>query len=216
MTDGTRILRTAGIPLIIGFIFLFAMPKMCATAVIVSKERPEAKPRASGGLHIESTQKPLKPVEYPAGLDAERVRYLIETDSHFATPFMGRVAKTPPVEVLPSDQLLINALQKLGYVETGADNAIALSRDGLLHLDGLVDDGTAWNFLIAKREFGSVKSIETAGENLAIQFTWQWQPTSAGKELIPQPRVHGAKAELTSRTGRWTLLQISDLDDDLR
>ncbi|MEA2162902.1 MAG: hypothetical protein QOK37_1029 [Thermoanaerobaculia bacterium] len=213
MTDGTRILRTAGIPLIIGFIVLFAMPKMCVKAVIVSKERQEAKPRASGGLHIESSQKPL---DYPSGLDADRVQYLIETDSHFEAPSMGRVSKTPPAEALPSDQPLISALQRLGYVETGPDGAVAISREGLLHLDGLVDDGSAWNFLIAKRVFRSVKSIENAGEHTAIRFTWQWQPTSAGAELIPKPRVNGAKAELTNVTGRWTLGQISDLDDDLQ
>ena len=79
MTDETRILRTVGIPIVIAIMLLFVVPKMCVKAVVVAKARQEKAARESG-LHIESTQ---KPATYPAGLDADRVRYLVEIDNRF-------------------------------------------------------------------------------------------------------------------------------------
>jgi hypothetical protein len=212
MTDGTRILRTAGIPLVIAFILLFIMPKMCAKAVLVSKAPQETAERATGGLHIESSQ---KPVTYPAGLDAERVRYVVEVDSRFATPYVMRMLKASPIERTPVERRIIPALQKLGYAELGADGTLALTRDGMLHLDGLVDDGASLTFPLAKRQFSSVTSIETDGGSARAGFSWQWQPTATGAELMPSPRRHDAKAELTNATGRWTLSQVADLDNEL-
>jgi hypothetical protein len=212
MTDETRILRTVGIPIVIAFILLFIMPKMCVKAVLVSKARQETAERAAGGLHIESSQ---KPVTYPAGLDPERVRYLVEIDSRFAALYVVRVLKAPPVERTPVEQRIIPALQKLGYAELGTDGTLTLTRDGMLHLDGLVDDGASWSFPVAKRQFRSVTSIDTDGGNPRAGFAWQWQPTATGAELLPSPKRHDAKAELTNATGRWTLSQIDELDGDL-
>src|SRR5206468_10116029 len=67
MTDETRILRTVGIPLVIGIVLLVMVPKMCVKAVQVSKARQEKAAAREPGFHIESTQ---KPVSYPSGLDA--------------------------------------------------------------------------------------------------------------------------------------------------
>jgi hypothetical protein len=211
MTDGTRIIRTAGIPLVIALVMLFVVPKMCSKALPILKQRQEQPARAPGGLHIESSQ---KPVAYPAGLDAERVRYLVEIDPQFSTPYMGQLRKAAPM-LLPIELLLLAALQKLGYAELGADNTITLTRDGLLHLDGLVDDGTSWTFPVAKREFRSVTTIDTSAENARVGFAWQWQPTAVGAQLIASPKRHEAKAELTNATGRWTLVRIGELDGEL-
>jgi hypothetical protein len=211
MTDETRILRTVGIPLVIAVVMLFVMPKMCSKALPILKQRQEQTARATGGLHIESSQ---KPVAYPAGLNAERVRYLVEIDPQFSTPYMGQLRKAAPM-LLPIELLLLAALQKLGYAELGADNTITLTRDGLLHLDGLVDDGTSWTFPVAKREFRSVTTLDTSAENARVGFAWQWQPTAVGAQLIASPKRHEAKAELTNATGRWTLVRISDVDGEL-
>jgi hypothetical protein len=212
MTDGTRIIRTAGVPLVIAVVMLFVVPKMCSKALPVLKQRQEQAARAPGGLHIESSQ---KPVTYPAGLDAERVRYVVEIDPQFSAPYIGRLPKAAPLLILPREQIMLAALQKLGYVEAGSDNTITLTRDGLLHLDGLVDDGTSWTFPLAKREFRSVTTIDTSTENTRAGFAWQWQPTTVGAELIVSPKRHESKAELTNATGRWTLMRISDLDGEL-
>jgi hypothetical protein len=212
MTDGTRIIRTAGVPLVIAVVMLFVVPKMCSKALPALKQRQEQAARAPGGLHIESSQ---KPVTYPAGLDAERVRYVVEIDPQFSAPYVGQLRKAAPVVILPREQILLAALQKLGYVEVAPDNTITLTRDGLLHLDGLVDDGTSWTFPLAKREFRSVTTIDTSAENARAGFAWQWQPTAVGAELIASPKRHEAKAELSDSTGRWTLVRIGDLDGEL-
>ena len=212
MTDGTRILRTAGIPLVIAVAMLFVVPKMCSKAMPILKQRQEQAARTASGLHIESS---AKPVTYPAGLDAERVRYLVEIDTQFSTPYMGHVRKAAPLVLLPREQLLLAALQKLGYAEVGSDNTVTLTRDGQLHLDGLVDDGTSWTFPVAKREFRSVTSIDGSGETATVGFAWLWQPAAVGAELMQSPKRHEAKAALTNATGRWTLVQISELDNEL-
>jgi hypothetical protein len=46
-------------------------------------------------------------------------------------------------------------------------------------------------------------------------FAWQWHPTAVGSELMATPKRHEAKAELTNSSGRWTLVQISELDGEL-
>ncbi len=210
MTDGTRILRTAGIPLVIAVALLYVVPKECSKVLEVSKQRQAT--RAASGLHIESSQ---KPVTYPAGLDAERVRYVVEIDSQFSTPYMGRVRKAAALVLLPREQLLLAALQKLGYAETAPDNTVSITRDGLLHLDGLVDEGTSWIFPVAKREFVSVTAIDADGSNARVTFAWQWHPTAVGAELMQSPKRRDAKAELTNSTGSWTLVQITNLDGEL-
>ena len=212
MTDETRILRTVGIPIVIAFIMLFIMPKMCVKAVLVSKARQETAERTAGGLHIESSH---KPVTYPAGLDPERVRYLVEVDSRFAAPYVVRVLKAPAVERTPVEQRVIPALLKVSYAELGSDGTLTLTREGMLHLEGLVDDGASLTFPLARRQFRDVTSIETDGGIARAGFSWQWQPTATGAELLPSPKRHDAKAGLTNSTGRWTLAQVDELDGDL-
>jgi hypothetical protein len=212
MTDETRIFRTVGIPLVIAFILLFVMPKMCARAVLVSKER-QVNAEHTGGLHIESSR---KPVTYPEGLDPERIRYLVEVNPQFSTPSLARLSKSGAPGGSPSEEMLLAALRKLGYLETAPDGVRTLTRDALLHLDGMVDEGTSWSFLIAKREFRSVTAIETEGGSARAAFAWQWQRAAVGREMMAaSPKRHEAKAELTNATGRWTLVQISELDNEL-
>lgn len=209
MTDETRILRTVGIPIVVAIVLLFVMPKMCMRAVVVSKAQKQQAEQTATGFHIESTQ---KPVSYPAGLDPDRVRYLIEVDNRFSAPYTVHVFKTPTVGGTIIEQRMVPALRKLGYVEPGGDGTLTLTRDGLLHLDGLVDDGTSWTFPIAKRQFESVTSIDSDGGTAHANFAWQWQPTTVGAELMSSPRRHEAKADLANLGGHWSLAQITDLD----
>lgn len=211
MTDGTRILRTVGVPVVIAVVLLFMLPKMCARAVLVSKERKEKAERAAG-LHIESTQ---KPVSYPAGLDSERIRYLVEIDARFSAPYTARVRKKFDIGFAPVEQKIVPVLQKLGFVDLANDGTLTLTRDGMLHIDGLADDGTSWTFPIAKRQFNAVTSIESDGGTAQAGFAWKWEPNAIGAELMPSPKRHEATADLANVGGRWSLTQVTKLDDEL-
>ncbi len=215
MTDETRILRTVGIPIIIAVVLLFMIPKMCARAVTVTKARQESQERPSSGLHIESSQKPAQPVSYPAGLDPDRIRYLIEIDNGFATPHTAHLLKAPHLGATPIELRLLPALRKLGYMDIASDGTPTLTRDGLLHLDGLVDDGASWTFPLAKRQFDSVTSVDNDGSTAHAAFTWKWQPNAVGEELLNSPRSHNARAELRNVGDHWSLGSIAGLDNEL-
>ncbi|MEA2343310.1 MAG: hypothetical protein QOF63_1479 [Thermoanaerobaculia bacterium] len=207
MTGETRILRTVGIPIVIGIVLLVAIPKSCVKAVIASKARQEKTPRENG-LHIESTQ---KPVSYPSGLDADRIRYLVETDNGFSAPYNAHMAKAAATI---GDLQIFAALQKLGYVERAPDGTLTLSRDGLLHLDSVVDDGTSWTFPVAKREFETVAGIEGDATNANATIAWKWQPNTIGAALIPDPKRHEAKGQFAHGATGWTMTALT-VDSDL-
>ena len=209
MTDETRILRTVGIPIVIAIVLLVAVPKMCMKTVLVAKAKQEKTAAHEPGLHIESTQ---KPVSYPSGLDADRIRYLVETDSGFSAPYNAHLSKAAATL---GDLQIVAALQKLGYVERAADGSLALSRDGLLHLDGVVDDGTSWTFPVAKRQFESVAGIEGDSTNANAVIAWKWQPNTVGAALIPDPKRHEAKGQFAHGATGWAMTALtadSDLD----
>lgn len=208
MTDGTRILRTVAVPIVVAVVLLLMVPKSCARVAQVSKARAEKAAQQGKGLRIESSQ---KPVNFPSGLNPERVRYLVEIDSRFSAPYIAHVNKTPS----PTDQQIVAALRKLGYAELGSDNMLTITRDGMLHLDGLVDEGSSWAFVLAKRQFHSIASIESEADGANAHFAWTWQPNATGVELVPSPRHHEATAQLSSAGGRWSLVQITDLDNEL-
>jgi hypothetical protein len=208
MTDETRILRTVGIPIVIAIVLLVVMPKMCVKAVLVSKARQEKVTRESG-LHIESAH---KPASYPGGLDADRVRYLVEIDSRFSTPYTARIDKSAATV---DDAGIVAALQKLGYIEQAPDGARTLTRDGLLHLEGVVDDGAAWTFPVATRHFEAVVAIEGDHSNAHVTIAWKWQPNSAGAALLPDPKRHEAKADFSPGTSGWTMTGLT-VDSDFQ
>lgn len=228
MTDETRILRTAGIPIVIAIILLVMLPKMCARAVMVAKARQgvtettgseevkPAEPHPGGGLRIESSQRPVSvPADFPPGLDSERIRYLVEVDARFSAPYTARVAKKTSIGADPADQRIIRLLQKLGYIDLAGDGTLTLTHDGLLHLAGLVEDASSWSFPVAKRQFTSVTSIDSNGAAANAAFSWQWQGNTIGTELLPLPSRHDARAQFLSVDQRWSLTQIANLDSDL-
>lgn len=215
MTDETRILRTVGFPLIVAVVLLFAVPKMCGRAIEVAKKRHDAsaQQQPAAGLRIQSSAggAAAKPVVYPAGLDADRVRYLIEVDSQFSAPYIASVSKSPHL----MESRGAAALQKLGYAQAGADGTLALTPDGMLHVDGLSDQGSTWTFPVAKRQFDRVTSIDTTADGARLRFQWHWEPNAIGKEMMENaPQPHESSAELRSG-GSWTLAGVSDLQGAL-
>ncbi|HEY4640918.1 MAG TPA: hypothetical protein VII75_06200 [Thermoanaerobaculia bacterium] len=208
MTDETRILRTVGIPIVIAIVLLVAVPKMCVKAVMVSKARQENAAREPG-LHIESSH---KPAVYPAGLDADRVRYLVEIDSRFSTPYTAHIAKSA---MSIDDAPIVAALKKLGYIEQAADGTRTLTRDGLLHLDGLIDDGNSWTFPVATRHFETVTAIDGDNASARVTVAWKWQPNTAGAAILPDPKRHEAKADFSPGPTGWTMTALT-VDSDFQ
>jgi len=208
MTDETRILRTVGIPIVIAIVLLVVMPKMCVKAVLVSKARQEKAARESG-LHIESMH---KPASYPGGLDADRIRYLVEIDSRFSAPYSVRVGKSAETV---NDAAVVPAVVKLGYIEQAPDGTRTLTRDGLLHLDGLVDDPAGWTFPVATRHYEAVAAIEGDHANAHVTIAWKWQPNTVGAALLPDPKRHEAKADFSPGSTGWTMTELT-VDSELR
>jgi hypothetical protein len=207
MTDETRILRTVGIPIVIAIVLLVVVPKMCVKAVMVSKARQEKADRVPG-LHIESSH---KPAVYPAGLDADRVRYLVEIDSRFSTPYTAHIAKSA---MSIDDAPIVAALKKLGYIDQTADGTRTLTRDGLLHLDGLIDDGTSWTFPVATRHFETVTAIDGDNASARVTVAWKWQPNTTGAAILADPKRHEAKADFSPSPTGWTMTGLT-VDSDL-
>ena len=207
MTDETRILRTVGIPIVIAIVLLVAVPKMCMKTVLIAKAKQDKTAREPG-LHIESTQ---KPVSYPSGLDADRIRYMVETDNGFSTPYNAHLSKAAATV---GDLQILAALQKLGYVERASDGTLTLSRDGLLHLDGVVDDGTTRTFPVAKRQFETVTGIDGDAAAANATIAWKWQPNTVGAALIPDPKRHEAKGQFAHGATGWTMTALT-VDSDL-
>jgi hypothetical protein len=208
MTGETRILRTVGIPVVIAIVLLIGVPKMCVKAVLVSKARQE-KAAGESGLRIQSAH---KPASYPGGLDAERVRYLIEVDSRFSAPYTERINKSP---IGVADASVVAALQTLGYIELAPDGSRTMTRDGLLHLDGLADDGNSWTFPIATRHFEGVSAIDGDLANTRVTIIWKWQPNAVGAVLLPDPKRHEASAGFAPGTSGWTLTALT-VDSELQ
>jgi len=211
MTDETRILRTVGVPIVIAIILLVVLPKMCVKTIAVSKARQEEAKKAEG-LHVESSQ---KPVTYPPGLDPERVRYLVEIDSRFSAPYTVHVPKVHDAITTLGEDRIVPALRKLGYVDLGSDGTLTLTSDGLLHIDGLIEDANSWTFPVATRQFTAVTSVDGDASAASAVFTWKWQPNPIGAELIAAPKRHEAKADLGRGPTGWTLTGLT-VDSDLQ
>jgi hypothetical protein len=170
--------------------------------VLVSKARQE-KAAGESGLHIESTH---KPASYPGGLDAARVRYLVEIDGRFSAPYMERINKSL---IGVADASVVAALQKLGYLEVAPDGSRTVTSDGLLHIDGLADDGSSWTFPIATRHFEGVSTIDGDLANPRVTIIWKWQPNAVGAALLPEPKRHEASADFAPGTSGWTLTALT-------
>jgi hypothetical protein len=213
MTAGTRLISAVAALLLIAFLLLFALPKTCARIVQVSKAHREQAQNEPSGLHIRSSAtSAAKPLTYPAGLDADRLRYLIETDSRFAAPLTVTLAQSSSDEPAAAA-----ALRKLGYAQTAADGTLSLTPEGVLHVDGLVDQGSAWTFPIARRRLKNVTAIDADADGAHCTFTWQWEPNAVGSAMLSvAPVPHESTAELRNNGGTWTLTNIAQLDDELR
>ncbi len=225
MTDGTRILRTVGVPIVIAVLLLVVLPRMCSQAIDKARAQAGTPPAPSdtaasasaGGLHISTTSPdatPLRPQNYPAGLDAERIQYLIEIDPSFLQPATSRVPKTD-VNLWSDANArfpVVPVVLKLGYF-AAAGGAYAPTREAALHLDGMTEDGAGWIIPVGKRKFLSVGKFEDLGDGrYRATFRWKWEPTSVGAELLAKPQTHESAADFGGGERHWALVQMGQLD----
>jgi len=143
MTDGTRILRTVAVPVIVALIFLFLVPKTCQKAIGNRKlRRPDAAatPPGDSALHIQSDAPgapPSKPVIYPAGLTAHRIQYLVEIDPKFSEPEILRVPKNGGLTI--GDVTAADKLVSAGFLEHDG-SGYRLATGATLHLEGVTEE----------------------------------------------------------------------------
>ena len=197
MTDGTRVLRTVAVPVVVAVIFLFLAPKTCQKALSGKKLRVNPPPAATAtGLHINSDAPASRAVAYPAGLDEQHVRYLVEINERFAEPDGYRLPKAGGT-ILGFDPAPAEALVKAGWIEGSQEGGYAPTRDAALHLTGVTEEAQAWRVPLGRRKFVRVTSIEDVGDNKArAGFTWQWEPNEAGRAVRTVFELHQGTADL--------------------
>ena len=199
MTDGTRVLRTVAIPLVIAIVLLFLVPKTCEKALRGKKLQKGVLTRPAAptdtGLHINSESPdapPSRPIAWPAGLDAQRAQYLIEVDARFSEPAATRVPKPGAIAL---DNTAAEALVKAGYFEQaggGYNPAVGAS----LHLDGMTEESLAWRVPLGQRKFGRVTSVDNFADGRAkVGFIWTWEPNDAGRAVAANLALHEGSAE---------------------
>jgi len=214
MTDGTRILRTLAVPLIVALIFLFLVPKTCQKAIGSKKLRPlgaAAKTAPTDtALHInsESPDGPsARPAAWPEGLDAQRVQYLIEIDPRFTEPMTVRIPKPGMIALDPAAG---DALVRAGYFQA-SDGGYSPAPGSSLHLIGMSEEPNAWRVPLGVRKFGRVTSVDMDAEGRAkVGFTWQWEQNDAGRAVKETQELRTGRAEFVGGGGHaWDLTALS-------
>lgn len=215
MNEELRAFRVLLIPLALIIIFFFIVPRTCARKPAAEAQTATAETTTAstgGGLHIEGT--PDTPPAatsstYPEGLDAARIRYLVEVDAQFSAP----VTSTLPKQWDPTNTVIL-ALQKIQYVEIAADGTVTITRDGLLNLS-LSDQGTSWVFPVAKRAFDNVTYVSRVEDDKYIAtVAWHFEPNAAGVALnVDAKKAHSSSATFVSGGGTWSLMSWTPAPD---
>jgi hypothetical protein len=212
---GSNFLRGALFLLVFAMVVLLFLPKDCAKQVpgAVAKLR-QREPSGSKGLHIETTTPEpssgaKKAVEYPSGLDAARLQYLIELDPHYSTPKTATLLKHPGgLEA----STVVAALLSLRYIERQPDGSYAFTRDGLMKVNA-TDQGDSWLIPLAKRQLVRVDAIDcSAPDQCKMTFVWQWQPNDVGSAIQANPEPHSGTARVQGGAGRWAVSDVA-VDD---
>jgi hypothetical protein len=223
MTDGTRILRTLAVPIIVAVLFLFLVPKTCQKALGSRKLRAPAATATAAptdtDLHISSDSPdapPSRPVSFPTGLNAQRAQYLIEVNQHFAEPFRFLLPK-PGALIIVLDSSPADALVRAGWFEQAAGGGYTPTGGAALHLTGMTEEAQTWRIPLGTRKFGRVTSVEDLGDNRArVGFTWQWDPNEAGRAIKSSFELHQGTAEFAGGGEHpWDLNSVS-VDSDWR
>ena len=201
-----RILRTLAIPLGIALVFLVFGPKLCQKAVVSAKQRQE-EPKglviaSSGGPESASAK-----LNFPPGLDAARIQYLVEIDPTFARP-----AVMAAIDGSPVSQILLERQ----YIEKRPNGTLGPTREGLINVNGAVDSAVGWIVPVAQRRFVRISGIDDAGYGTYnVKVLWQWEPGALYASLLPKPKEHPLTATFSGGEGHWVLTRyVKEPDRD--
>jgi hypothetical protein len=219
MTTEFRIGRTLAIPFAILAIFLIANPRTCKRTLVrnnVAVTTSSASEPRSGGLIINSNVAAPHPrlvVNYPNGLDAARLQYLVEIDPQFAAP---KTLPCPKARGQATD--LCAALTQRGYAEYSADGPLVLTRDGGLKLNGVTEMSDSWIVPVGQRKFIFVERLDDTGDGKFLATVrWQWQPNDIGGSLLGRAQDHTMSAEFAGGVGHWVMNRyVKPPDNDWR
>jgi hypothetical protein len=215
MTDGTRVLRTLALPILVAVILLFAIPKTCGGVLQkgLTRRQATAASTTGGDLSIQSsTPDPnaKHSVTFPDGLDEARVRYLVEIAPQFAEPHRIKVPRTG--QDADRDPLVASLLRD-GTFATQPDGTLAPTRDATLHLAGLQEEPTGWTLPIAQRKFDGVTNIaDLGGGAWRITFRWNWEPNALGRDVPDLSRTHDSDVDVAGSPGSWAASNFSRMD----
>jgi hypothetical protein len=221
MTNELRIGRTLAIPFAILAIFLIANPRTCkrtlvrSNAVVTTSSAAEP---TGGGLIINSNVgAPHRQavVNYPQGLDAARLQYLVEIDSQFAAP---KTMACPKAKGQVASTDVCTVLTQRGYAEYSADGPLVLTREGILKLTGVTEMSDSWIVPVGQRKFISVERLDDTGDGKFLATVrWQWQPNEIGGSLLGRAQDHTLSAEFAGGVGHWVMNRyVKPPDNDWR
>jgi hypothetical protein len=209
MNEEFRSFRILLVPLAL-IIIVPITRSFCSKPVEQPKQQTtQAAPSTGGGIKgLQIDQAPPSGLgssrpssDFPPGLDAARIQYLVEIDRQFSEPktvvLLKKYDEKDPVQ---------KAMIKLKYAQN-SDGTMTLTRDGLMSLAGISEDDTSWKFPIAKRVFDEVSFIDRVeDERYKATFKWHWQPNAVGERLgIDAQKAYSATAEFAGGQGNWVL-----------
>ncbi len=207
MTD-SPIVRALVTPLILVVAF-FTIARACTQSIVrgrvaevTAQQQAEAQKAAPAPS---APRRAYGEIEYPPGLNAERIGYLVSIETKFSEPLTMEVPKTGYGG---------ESLQRLGYLKVEDDRNV-LTREGLMNLTVSRDTETSWTFTIAKRLFVDVSGVQAiAGtDDYRVTISWQWDASPVAKQLGVSDSRNGAVAELRSNAGSWVFVRwVSSID----
>jgi hypothetical protein len=204
-----RIGRTLAIPFALLTVLLIANPRTCKRALVRSGAQvvpSNASDPTSHGLVINSNvASPNRQavVNYPEGLDAARIQYLVEIDPQFAAP---RTMPCPKAKAEAARAELCTVLTQRGYAEYSPAERLVLTRDGTLKLNGLTETSDGWTIPIGQRKFISIERLDDSGDGKFLATVrWQWQPNDLGGSILARAQDHTLSAEFGGGVGHWVM-----------
>ncbi len=214
----TRVMRTLALPLAVAVIFLVFTPRLCSRAIVNAKKQQQVAPvqASSSGLVIQPSGPSPAPsglggthIQFPPGLDATRIQYLVEIDQSFAAPITMTAREGSP---------LARVLLERGYIEKRADGTLGPTREGLINVNGAIESKDGWIVPVAKRTFISVDGLEDAGDGRYNAWVkWRWEPNAIGAAMLANPQDHHLKAQFAGGDHNWVLARyIEPPDSELR
>jgi hypothetical protein len=203
-----RIFRTLGIPLAIALIFLLFLPKLCQRAIVQVKQNKQAPSGLviSGAAPAGASSGPLN---FPPGLDAGRIQYLVEIDQTFSAPH----------RMLALDASTIaKPLLDRHWIEKRPDGTFGPTSAGSINVNGAMDSPRGWIVPVAQRKVLGVQSIDDAGDGrYSASVRWRWEPNTIGADLLKKPQDHHLVAEFAGGEHHWVLMRfVKEPDQEWR